>query len=398
MPSCTVCDLPIVSSIASYENRYYHPDCLTCSKCVQTLSGKKFIKGKLGDLICEDCNSKTAPRCKRCSQMFESGKPYKKLSEDTFYHNECFRCCGPCKKPIGAEFYDIENDKFLCVECYDKYGSDYEKYVNDDDDLLNRPPPPLPLSTPPKKDDSNVNNLSNNFQTSLNIEVKPPEGRELNNNSTVKVEMLPAFERDRSDNDKPAPVKPQPDKKSSEYICAKCNKEITGTFTVYNENKYHTKCFVCCQCNQEFKEKTFFKLNGNPLCRQCHSQNLVDKASRCRKCYQPILDTLVTFKGGEFHDYCLVCNMCEKKLVGQSIYTDKQENPFCVDCFTKKEAKTCAKCLKLIAPNHTNLVFENKNYHKECFCCSKCNRIISSAESFYKGDSAPDAVTCASCI
>ena len=25
---------------------------------------------------------------------------------------------GPCHKPIGAEFYEIKNEKYLCVECY----------------------------------------------------------------------------------------------------------------------------------------------------------------------------------------------------------------------------------------------------------------------------------------
>ncbi len=128
----------------------------------------------------------------------------------------------------------------------------------------------------------------------------------------------------------------------------------------------------------------------------CHSQNLVANASSCRKCSQPILDTVVTFKGGEYHDYCLVCNLCSKKLVGQSIYTDKQEKPYCIECFTKKEAKICNKCSKSIAPNQTNLVFEDKNFHKECFTCKKCSKQISSAESFYR-DKEPDTFICEKC-
>ena len=96
--------------------------------------------------------------------------------------------------------------------------------------------------------------------------------------------------------------------------CAKCGLQLTGTFTVFNEQKYHTKCFVCCQCGQEFSDKSFFKLDGQPLCRTCHSKNLVEQASRCKKCSQPILDTVVTFKNSEYHDYCLVCTECDKKV------------------------------------------------------------------------------------
>ena len=83
-------------------------------------------------------------------------------------------------------------------------------------------------------------------------------------------------------------------------------------------------------------------------------------------------------------------------MVGQSIYCDKQDNPFCVDCFTKKESKQCGKCAKPIGPSQTNLVFENKNYHKECFTCQDCNRQIQSSESFYKSDDG-NGIICPDC-
>jgi hypothetical protein len=170
--------------------------------------------------------------------------------------------------------------------------------------------------------------------------------------------------------------------------------------TTYERKQYHTKCFVCCQCGDDFKENSFFKLDGQPLCRNCHSKNLVETSSRCRKCEQPILDTIVTFKNHEYHDYCLVCTQCSTKLVGQSIYTDKQDQPYCLGCYTVREGKQCAKCAKLIAPSQSNLVFESKNFHKECFVCNKCGRVISSSESFYKDDENPNTplgIVCGEC-
>ena len=96
----------------------------------------------------------------------------------------------------------------------------------------------------------------------------------------------------------------------------------------------------------------------------CFNLNLVDKASTCFKCEQPILDTLINFKNNHFHDYCLVCNGCDKSLIGVAIYSDKECNPFCIECYTKKEAKTCAICLQLIVPNQISFLFEAKNFHK----------------------------------
>ena len=371
MSVCSTCNLKIEppSPIATYENRHYHPDCLKCNVCFKSLSGKQFVKEKNGTLTCEDCNSKLAPKCTKCKISFAPGESYKKLGNEVYYHNQCFKCCGPCRKPIGAEFYDIENGKFLCTECYDKYGNDYEKYI-DNDLPPNMPPPPVPQSSPPQRKenpDDGAKNIVNNFSVNLSL------------NDKSKIETLPAVQREPAKNNQSiAPAKPaSPEHKpatTEDLKCAKCGDKISGTFTVYNEKKYHAKCFVCCQCNQEFKEKTFFKLNGNPLCRTCHSKNLVANASSCRKCEQPILDTVVTFKGGEYHDYCLICTLCSKKLVGQSIYTDKSDKPFCIECFTKKEGKYCGKCNKIIAPNQTNLVFEDKNFHKECFTCVKCSK------------------------
>lgn len=377
MYDCHQCKQPIVapSSVASYENKYYHPDCLCCAKCHQSVSGKQFLKEKNGTLVCEACNAKTAPKCYKCSQIFAPGESYKKLTDKIFYHNQCFKCCGPCRNPIAAEFYDLENGNFICVDCYDKYGTDYDK-VEPNNNSNDEPP----AYSPPKPTEEEED-LEQDFNRRMN----------LNQKSSLYSEILPAVERDpvRSNKTPPKPV-------DAENFCEKCEEVLSGTYTIYEGKKYHAKCFTCCQCNEPFKEKQFFKLNGKPLCRDCQNKNQISQAPRCRKCSKPITETVVTFKNGEYHDNCLVCTLCSKKLIGQSIYCDKQDQPYCVDCFTKKEAKECAKCLNKITPSETNLVFEDKNYHSGCFTCQNCDRMIRSSESFYKSEDGR-GIICASC-
>ena len=96
----------------------------------------------------------------------------------------------------------------------------------------------------------------------------------------------------------------------------------------------------------------------------------------------------------EYHEYCLTCTSCDRKLNGTSIYTNKEKSPFCLECYTIREAKRCEKCSRPIAPNQSNVIFEEKPYHKECFTCSKCKRLISSDESFFKGN---PGVICEQC-
>ena len=113
-------------------------------------------------------------------------------------------CCGPCHKPIGAEFYDMENDKYLCIECYDKYGSDYDKPISDE---------------PPK-----YTQLASDLNNKLN----------LNPSNNLDVEVLPAKQREQQislPSVKPAAVT----KESDEVLCFKCNKELVGQYTVYSD-------------------------------------------------------------------------------------------------------------------------------------------------------------------
>lgn len=150
--------------------------------------------------------------------------------------------------------------------------------------------------------------------------------------------------------------------------CAKCSLDLNGTYNIFNEQKFHSHCFLCCQCNLEILENVFYTNNDSneikPLCRVCFNLNLVEKANVCHKCEQPILDTLINFKNFHFHDYCLVCDACEKSLIGVAIYSDKENRPFCIECYTQKEAKQCAICSQLIVPNQTSFLFESKHFHK----------------------------------
>lgn len=199
MHLCVQCKTDILppSPVATYEDKYYHPECLRCDKCRKSVSGKQFIKEKSGALMCEECNEKYSPKCRRCGKSFGAGQSYKKITDEIYYHNECFKCVGPCRKPIAAEFYDLENDRFLCTDCYDKYGMDFDR-----GDVI-APPPPIsepPRSStttstragppanppPPTPVEKAVNHLVSRFDINLND--KPSK-------TTPSVESLPAFER-----------------------------------------------------------------------------------------------------------------------------------------------------------------------------------------------------------
>lgn len=152
---------------------------------------------------------------------------------------------------------------------------------------------------------------------------------------------------------------------SNDITCNKCMQKLTGQFTVFEDKKYHVNCFKCSKCDSVFKDNIVFELNSMPLCSDCHIQNQIETASKCKKCFKPILETVVTFKNAEYHDECFKCEACEKRLNGESIYSDnKQNRNYCADCFSKKESKICDKCMKIIMPNQIALIYIDKHFHE----------------------------------
>ena len=63
-------------------------------------------------------------------------------------------------------------------------------------------------------------------------------------------------------------------------------------------HQYHFKCFVCDHCQQPFKDKSYFTLHDNPVCKECHQTDTLTvwDGMTCPKCGNaPLLmrDTLI---------------------------------------------------------------------------------------------------------
>ena len=53
-------------------------------------------------------------------------------------------------------------------------------------------------------------------------------------------------------------------------------------------------------------------------------------------------------------------------------------------CFTKIHSKVCGNCPNAIVPGNTYLLFQEKNFHLDCFLCDTCNKkIAGDGKEFY---------------
>uniref|UniRef100_A0A7M6DP63 LIM zinc-binding domain-containing protein n=1 Tax=Clytia hemisphaerica TaxID=252671 RepID=A0A7M6DP63_9CNID len=102
----------------------------------------------------------------------------------------------------------------------------------------------------------------------------------------------------------------------------------------------------------------------------------------CTKCDDPIRDTTVTFEKKPYHPECFVCHQCQKKLSGKAIYKHEGHN-YDQECYSIFHAKKCAICYKSLTETNVKfVVYDGKQYHKDCFTCYSCRKSLS-GEKFY---------------
>ncbi|ESO89101.1 hypothetical protein LOTGIDRAFT_229023 [Lottia gigantea] len=97
-------------------------------------------------------------------------------------------------------------------------------------------------------------------------------------------------------------------------------------------------------------------------------------AQRCAKCVKAINKGGVTYKNTPYHKDCFDCSNCNKLLSGEK-FTSKEDKPFCADCYGDLFAKRCCQCSKPITGiGGTKFIsFEERHWHSDCFNCAKCN-------------------------
>lgn len=114
--------------------------------------------------------------------------------------------------------------------------------------------------------------------------------------------------------------------------CGACGRPIVGEYTVVNGKNYHRGCLKCGTCSTVLGG-TSGRLrmhDGLPRCERCYTERC---ASRCARCTQPILETVVTAMERTWHRECLTCVYCRNPL-GEKfwVFAHKPREPHCNEC------------------------------------------------------------------
>ncbi|KAM7541669.1 hypothetical protein Aperf_G00000011958 [Anoplocephala perfoliata] len=155
--------------------------------------------------------------------------------------------------------------------------------------------------------------------------------------------------------------------------CDGCGKTFKAAMRKYEYKggAWHEECFLCAECHQPIGAKSFIPRGNDIICVQCYEDKF---AQKCVKCQAVINKGGITYKGQPWHKECFLCANCNNQLAGQK-FTSKDDKIYCANCYSELFAKRCSACSKPISGfgGCKFITFEDKNWHSECFNCSKCN-------------------------
>ena len=95
--------------------------------------------------------------------------------------------------------------------------------------------------------------------------------------------------------------------------------------------QFHPECFVCGVCQKPFDGGKYYEKDGVAYCQPHYNERF---AQMCAKCNKPVTASAIHALGKAWHEECLECVGCNKKL-GRSTFRDWDLKPLCVKCFGK---------------------------------------------------------------
>nr|AFD29616.1 FHL-1 [Schmidtea mediterranea] len=166
--------------------------------------------------------------------------------------------------------------------------------------------------------------------------------------------------------------------------CVKCSKQIScdSKDLSYNNNHWHSDCFMCSICNKNLEGNQFLYLNELLYCVNCHQDKILPK---CISCDRPIENgaKMICFDEKNWHFNCFNCKDC-KRPIGNDSFVQQDKRSICSKCFDAKYAKRCAKCEKLVKEG--GISYKNQSYHYDCFNCANCKCRIADTKFLVKNN------------
>lgn len=174
-------------------------------------------------------------------------------------------------------------------------------------------------------------------------------------------------------------------------VCESCNTKITADYKdlSYKDKHWHDKCFKCSSCPTSLINESFAFKNDQLYCAACYERNFAPRCVGCGNVFRPGMKKY-EHRGRQWHADCFICKQCQKP-IGSNTFIPRGTDIVCVPCYENTYSKSCIKCGLAIGKG--GIVYNNSPWHRHCFCCSNCQRVLG-RERFTSVADQPYCVQC----
>ncbi|XP_072420766.1 leupaxin-like [Chiloscyllium punctatum] len=149
-------------------------------------------------------------------------------------------------------------------------------------------------------------------------------------------------------------------------LCGSCKKPIIGTIVTALGMNWHPEHFVCAHCNEEIGLRGFYERDCRAYCEKDYHTLF---CPRCAYCGGPILNKVLTALDKTWHPDHFFCAHCGEKF-GSEGYHEKGGKPYCRKDYFNMFAPKCGSCDHPVLDNYLSAL--NSVWHPECFVCREC--------------------------
>ncbi|GAM20421.1 hypothetical protein SAMD00019534_035960 [Acytostelium subglobosum LB1] len=221
------------------------------------------------------------------------------------------------------------------------------------------------------------------------------------------------------------------------FTCPKCQEQILPGEVSLNDgkNNYHWRCMKCNNCQKSLSNESdcLFQENGDIHCTDCANKSGTEFFKMCNGCDKVIKTSYYEEVGDmTFHSECFACSVCHTELPGKE-FAIKGGRLQCTQCINKEKefnqrltlsdrmmknlniapapeppaivvlpptpappvvaprqpdppvpVVMCQRCNKPVGLRP--LVLDIGVWHKACFSCAECDRVIDTSIYYIKDD------------
>ncbi|XP_067931001.1 leupaxin-like [Watersipora subatra] len=169
---------------------------------------------------------------------------------------------------------------------------------------------------------------------------------------------------------------------STKGLCGACAKPVVGQVITALARIWHPAHFCCTNCRLELGTKSFFERDDNPYCEQCYHKLF---APLCGRCNKHILDKCVTAMDMTWHMECFICSHCGRMLNDEGFH-ERNGQPYCRNDYFEMFAPKCGGCEQPIIEDFISTL--NTHWHPQCFRCKECGVTLAGG-SFFEHEGLP---------